>query len=300
MPAKPPVVGIVVKLTNSSSRRLLRGISQYALPAHWHIVLQSWDDLEAEGDWEQWKSIALQGFLIDVAGEAALKLTRLGRPVVNVAAVLPSQAEVPSVGTDDLAVGRLVAEHLLLQPLSQFAYFGQFQRYYSEVRQRGYAQTLAQSGYRCATLVSDTPREIAAWVEALPKPVGIMAANDVRAARLLNACHAAGVEVAGHVALVGVDNESGICNHISPRLSSVATPTERVGWEAARMLDGMISAAARGESRRPDDLMLPPLAVEVRESSILQRIDADLAEALRLIRNDVGSIRGVDDLVSCN
>jgi len=131
----------------------------------------------------------------------------------------------------------------------------------------------------------------------LPKPVGIMASNDLHAARVLNSCRAANVDVRERVAVVGVDDSVAICYATFPTLTSVALQGERVGWEAARMLSGMMDAVARQNPLpRPANIFVPPLAVEVRESSILHPIDPDLVEALRLIREEFSKMNSVDDL----
>lgn len=285
-------VGLVLNLQN---RKVLQGISRFAMAEGWKLVLQSAHDLEDNANCEEWARHSVQGLLIDIVGRSTRKLAQMALPAISVSDTLPPQTDTPSVCTDDLAIGRLAAEHLLLQPVSHFAYAGQPERYYSELRRQGYAQALAQAGHRCATLVSDKSKEIADWAASLPKPVGIMASNDVHAARVLNSCRAANVEVRERVALVGVDDSVTICYSTSPTLTSVAHQGERIGWEAARMLKGMMIAAARGTPiSRPTNVLVPPLTVEVRESSILHPIDAELVEALRLIREK--KVYSVDDL----
>jgi LacI family transcriptional regulator len=216
---------------------------------------------------------------------------------VNVSEAFSPHADVPTVCNDNLAAGRLAAEHLLLQAVSHFAYLGQPDRYFSELRGQGFAQTLAQSGHRCDVLVSDKLKEIADWASTLPKPVGMMASNDTHAARALAGCRAAKVDVREQVALVGVSDSFMISHSTSPSLTSISLQGERVGWEAAQLLDRMMAAAARGAPlSRPADILIPPLRVEVRESSVLHAIDAELVEALRLIReNEVNSVNDLAD-----
>ena len=287
-------VGVIINLQN---RKVLQGISRFAMAEGWKIVLQSAHDLEDNASSEEWENLPIQGLLIDIVGRSTKALAHCGLPAVNVSDTFSVQSDVPTVCMDSLAIGRLAAEHLLLQPVSHFAYAGQANRYYSEVRRQGFAETLSQAGHRCATLISDKPREIADWVTRLPKPVGIMASNDLHAARVLNSCRAANVDVRERVAIVGVDDSVAICHATYPTLTSVALQGERVGWEAARMLRDLLAAAAgRTTPPRPANILVPPLAVEVRESSILHPIDPDLVEALRLIRDEFPKMNSVDDL----
>jgi LacI family transcriptional regulator len=287
-------VGVIINLQN---RKVLQGITRFAMAERWKLVLQSAHDLEDNANSDEWINLPVQGLLIDIVGRSTKKLAHSGLPTVNVADAFSIQSDIPTVCMDSLAIGRLAAEHLLLQPVSHFAYAGQPHRYYSEVRRQGFMQTLTQAGHRCATLISDKSREIADWVASLPKPVGIMASNDLHAARILNSCRAANIDVRERVAVIGVDDSVAICHATFPTLTSVALQGERVGWEAARMLSGMMAAVARrAPLPRPANFLVPPLTVEVRESSILHPIDADLVEALRLIREEFSKMNSVDDL----
>ena len=78
---------------------------------------------------------------------------------------------------------------------------------------------------------------VARWVKRLPKPLGIMAGNDIRGIQMLDACRRAGVAVPEEVAVVGVDNEEFVCLLAYPPLSSVIPDAFRVGYEAAGLLD---------------------------------------------------------------
>src|SRR4029077_18917384 len=116
---------------------------------------------------------------------------------------------------------------------------------------------------------------------ALPKPVGIFASNDVCGAQLSEVCHEAGLHMPEQVALVGVDNDDLFCELARPSLSSVAIPAERIGYEAAALLDRLLAGAR--PPRRP--LLLPPVRLVARQSSdVVALDDADVAAALRVIR----------------
>ena len=62
----------------------------------------------------------------------------------------------------------------------------------------------------------------ARWLQSLPKPLGLMAANDERARQCAEACKVAGISVPSEVGIVGVDNDDVICGLSNPQLSSVA------------------------------------------------------------------------------
>jgi len=107
-----------------------------------------------------------------------------------------------------------------------------------------------------------------------------MACNDARALDLLNACHRTGVLVPEEVAVVGVDNEEIFCELCNPALSSVAPDAERIGYQAAGLLDQLMS----GQSPPSRRILIDPLGVITRRSSDTLAIkDRSVATALRFI-----------------
>jgi LacI family transcriptional regulator len=204
----------------------------------------------------------------------------------------------PGVSTDDLAVGRLAAAHLLSLGLPHFAFFGTRSHYYSLLREQGFRQAIGGAGLSCHVLLNggpDAPDAGAAghgsledWVRALPRPIGIMASTDARALDLLAVCAKLKIEVPGSVAVLGVDNDDVFCELASPPLSSIALSTQRIGYEAARMLDRLMA----GEKPAQDVLLVPPAGVVPRRSSDIPSIlDPDIAAAVRYI-----SLHVQDDL----
>src|SRR5205823_5514813 len=85
--------------------------------------------------------------------------------------------------------------------------------------------------------------ELAGWLRRLPKPIGVMASSDGRALQLLAMCRKLEIDVPKSVAVLGVDNDDVLCELASPPLSSIALATQRIGYEAARLLDRLM----RGE-----------------------------------------------------
>ena len=114
-----------------------------------------------------------------------------------------------------------------------------------------------------------TEAEVAQWIEQLPKPVGVMACNDIRAQQVLMACRVIGVGVPDEVAVLGVDNDELLCDLSDPPLSSVVPDTHRIGFEAASLLDQMM----RGEHTPEALTSIPPIGVLTRLSTDVLAID---------------------------
>jgi LacI family transcriptional regulator len=132
------------------------------------------------------------------------------------------------------------------------------------------------------------------WLQELPKPIGIMACNDLRGRHILDACRQLNLRVPEDVAVVGVDNDELMCELAVPPLSSVAQGSERLGYEAAKLLGRLI----RGRCLRPKHIVVPPISIVPRRSSDLIAVDDPLlSAALRFIQNHAAEQIGVPDVV---
>ena len=126
-------------------------------------------------------------------------------------------------------------------------------------------------------------RTSGAGLPACPGRSACWPATTSRGSQLSEACRRAGLRVPDDVALLGVDDDDLLCEVARPSLSSVALPGERIGYEAARMLEALLSrppGRARGSA-----LLLPsPGVVTRRSSDVLAIDDEDVAAAVRFIR----------------
>jgi LacI family transcriptional regulator len=96
------------------------------------------------------------------------------------------------------------------------------------------------------------------------------------------------------VEVVGVDNDELMCELSNPPLSSVALDLEKTGYEAAKLLDGLMS----GDSAGGRVVQVEPVYVVVRQSSdVIEQGDPSVATALRFIKNYAGRSISVSDAV---
>ena len=215
------------------------------------------------------------------------------KPLVDTSCSVP-RLRVPIVDADHQAVGRMAAEHFLERGYRHFGFFGSQWAHYSKLREASFRLRLAEAGYtvsacyveyllRAAALIEwkHAAGRVRRWLDGLPKPVAILAANDIPARELADTCRRVGLRVPDDVALLGVDNDDLECGLTSPPLSSVATPARRIGYEAARLLDELMS----GKPAPREPLFLPPIAVVTRQSTDTLAIhDPAVVAALRFIR----------------
>ena len=87
-------------------------------------------------------------------------------------------------------------------------------------------------------------KSLAQWLLSLPKPCGVWAAFDQRAKHVLDACRLAGLNVPSQIQVLGVDNETYICEQTVPSLSTLMPDFENGGFLAAEFLDSALHGGA--------------------------------------------------------
>ena len=166
----------------------------------------------------------------------------------------------PRIWSNDAEIGRMGAGHLRERGFRHFAFCGFTRHRWSERRRDGFFAALNMHGddsklYESiwgGPLAHDWEQErgeIAEWLTALPKPVGIMAANDLRGQHVLDACKQLGIAVPEEVAIIGCDNDELLCQLCDPPLSSVVPNAEQIGYDAAELLQQIMSSKGRAARR---------------------------------------------------
>jgi LacI family transcriptional regulator len=289
-------VALLIETSNAYARGLLRGVVGYARGhGPWAFRLAEHGRGEAtRADLAGWKG---DGIIARVENRRIAEVvTECGTPAVDVSAarLLP---HLPWVETDDVAIARTAADHLIGRGFKTFGYCGDDRFNWSRWRRDAFAEAVAAVGGACE--FGPGPRAgadaLADWVRGLPKPVGVMACYDIRGRELLDACQRAGAAVPDEVAVVGVDDDELLCELANPPLSSVIPDSRRAGWVAAEIL----AAAMAGRTQKPTAHLVPPLGVTTRRSTdTLAVADPDLATVMRLIRDRACEGLGVSDLVA--
>jgi len=296
-------VGLVMEHSLAFYRQILRGVKTFATARPNWIFTPIGSNRRAL---ESVKPLNCHGYIAHIfhrpLGEA---LAALQRPVVNVSGVLPD-LPFPRVIADHAEVGRQAARHLLSCGLRRLAFFGYKSHEFSLGRERGFREIALEAGVEVDAFYEQNRHledptgvwrwnaPLLAWLEGLPKPVGILASHDTQGAQVVEYCHQLRLNVPDQVAVVGADDDDLLCELARPSLSSVRLPAERIGFEAARLLDEML----QGRSRKKHTLVLPSAGVIVRQSSHLQAVrDPYVAAAVRFIHEQSHRSFKVDDIL---
>lgn len=292
-----PRVALLIESSRSYGRELLMGIAKYVrIHGPWAIEFEEGDPGEHFPKWfGRWK---WDGIIARVSTpEMARVLAETGVPVVDLSGSLPG-LPFPQIRSDEWLVGRLAAEHLLERGFRNFAFCGFNGTDWSDMRRASFASRVAEAGFPCEAFENSDPlrsgktdgyedhgerleRDLMAWLQELPKPCGIMACNDVRGRQILNCCREVNVAVPDEVAVVGVDKDEIFCELSDLPLSSVILNTQRIGFDAAALLSGLMA----GERAEALSHLVKPLGVMARQSTdVLAIEDRHIASALKLIR----------------
>lgn len=296
-----PSVALVVETNSRIGREMLKGIGRF-LRTH-----ATWDTyVAAEGGGplpaglRNWRG---DGVIATIKSrEIEKRYMQLGVPVVNVCAV-ERLDEIPSVISQDDAIGRMGSEHFIERGFRNLAYFGLPENWYSHRRGEGFARSAREEGFdpiiydHPPLREEDWPRwraDARDWLATLPLPVGVLACDDNQGRTLLAVCREMGLRVPEDVAILGVDNDDVLCELCTPPLSSIEIGGEARGFEAAALLAKLLASKA-GPSR---PLEIPPQRVEARQSTdVLELDDRDVALAIRYIRSHAHRPISVTDLL---
>jgi LacI family transcriptional regulator len=214
-----------------------------------------------------------------------------------------------SVFASDLrAIGELAADYYLERGFTHFGFVGEIHDInWSRERGAAFAARVHAVGHQCEMYGPLTAHErqdwslerqrLCTWLTALPKPAAVFVAMDVRGRQVLDACRMAGLRVPHEVAVLAVDNDELICGSTMPPLSSIALDTDRMGFEAARLLDQLMRRA-RGRRPRRVERVFPPLKVVTRRSTeTIPIADPVVARALEYIWLNAQNPVGVPEIV---
>ncbi|WP_226455997.1 XylR family transcriptional regulator [Pseudomonas sp. AF03-9] len=298
MKTLPPVHRIALLFNGSKiyDRGIIAGIGNYlsSTRASWDLFLEE-DFLCRLKGIERWQGDGIIADFDDPLIGEALAGSRL--PVVAVGGSYEDARAypkgIPYVATDNHSLMKLAYEHLIEAGLTRFACFSlpeaQANRWAQE-REKAFRRLMQRDGlpveiYRglgtSAPLWDSAVEQQIAWLQGLPKPIGIIAVTDARARQLLQACLTAGIAVPEEVALIGIDNDPLTRTLTRVPLSSVIQGTETMGRTAAALLHQML----HGKPCKAEQILVPPEAINVQASSLHQPLgNPYVMQALLFIR----------------
>ncbi|MBN1853029.1 MAG: DNA-binding transcriptional regulator [Pirellulales bacterium] len=300
-------VAILPDFSEPYDREVMRGISRYVHEhGQWSLYVPS-DPDHRIAQLELWRG---DGIIANTDDRRIAKaVQQLDVAVVGFGGGTGIQGpRIRYLATDNREIARLGAEHLLDRGFVRFGFCAMPRsarnQPWSEERARAFQERIERAGYGCS-IFRDTEkvsrnwpellRQLSAWIDSFEKPVGVMAAYDLRALHLLEACRHLELLVPDDVAVIGVDNDEQICDLAIPPLTSIIQGGARLGYAAAALLERMMSGdvpADRGV------FAVPPVGIVTRQSTdVLAIDDCQITAALRYIREHACDGIDVHDVV---
>jgi LacI family transcriptional regulator len=290
--ARPLRIAIRLRDWSEWCRQIVRGVQEFA-HAHpdWQLYV---DTLPAGTSRVQRGAREWDGIITSILENVPVwqRMLRANRTkVVAITAGVPAALqEMPRVRVDDARVAQAACKHLLTGGFRQLAYYAsQAREGASDPRLQSVQMFAEAEGYPFDVHMGDyhksaayNLRRLTRWVARLSKPVGILTWNMDYACQVVDACRRAGAAVPDQVAVVAWDDDVMLAETAEPTVSGSVLPVHRLGYEAARLLNGLM----RGEPIPKVPIVIEPSGViHIRQSSDVSSLpDRDVHLAVQYIR----------------
>jgi LacI family transcriptional regulator len=273
------------------------GIVRYAREAGW-VIDFSLLLYHAVGEHQEYLDTAQYDGVLAICSKAAPwipdLLAKFKVPIVDMWADYP-ELPYPRVLLDNVEIGRAGTRHLLAKGYKNLLFYGHAIEAKSVIaRAQGFreAADAGGSGIQRHELIWDhkvgpmgrhaRTEMLADWLKQAHLPVGVVGSKDQTASEVLEAAESAGLAVPRQVAVIGVDNDRAETELALVPLTSVDSARERVGYEAAKLLDQLID----GSPPPAKPILIPPGPVVARRSTDALAIrDPDIAIAIQFIQD---------------
>jgi LacI family transcriptional regulator, galactose operon repressor len=268
------VIGIVVADIEPFSAELLKGAARAVHGSGYELVVYSGGGLgRAQAGWERRYLSRVSGTLTD----GTVLVTPTVVDAVNSAPVVAvdphtGPSSLPTVASDNLKGAITATEHLIGLGHRRIGFLaGRPDLESARLREQGYRQAMAAAGLavgpelvRIGGYDSESAGEPVRQMLALPagqRPTAVFAANDVSALETMRVAAELGLPIPDGLSVIGFDNipESALSQ---PGLTTIEQPIQRMGYEAVRILIGLIDGTATGAELS----ITLPTALVVRQS----------------------------------
>jgi LacI family transcriptional regulator len=251
------------------SRQIVHGVQRFAHERrNWRLYFDVDPSVRSQVNSTEW---ALDGILTAVLSEPSKwkQILSSGRTQIVgfTASVATSLSHLPQVRIDETRMAELICGHLVSGGFRRLAYCGggdpttrldaRHQAMMLAAEKLGYPYEVfrEKDGIHMPYLVR--------WVARLGKPVGIVTFETHIARLVIQACIRAKVSVPDQVGVVSWDDDPMLAETIEPTISAAVLPSEKLGYEAARLLDSMFA----GNRPTKPVLVEPSRILNIRESS---------------------------------
>ena len=297
-------IAVLVETDNSWGRSIIQGVADFAAKyGPWNLLIDPRDYSRRWALPERWRG---DGVVARISSPPQLEeIAETGLPTVNVDDIYDQLDSVGNVRTDETVRAKMALDHFREKGQQSFAYYAPPSNEYSRSREKAFLAVLGDAGFECHVYKpgyrvsrridrDEQHNRVLRWLRLLPRPVAILAVDARRGRELAEVCAIENIAVPDEVAILAGDSDDLLCELSIPQLSSILVASQRIGYEAARLLYRIIE----GDSWQPAPVLIPPIGVVSKQSTDALAIDDPLiVQAMRYIQ--VHAFQGivVDDIL---
>lgn len=275
-------------------QEVFAGIQQYAQQrGEWELLI---DEHPAYAPrWRPEPGGRYDGVIARAGLPMQRRLKRLGIPLVNTH-FQERRPGLAGVYADPWAMGRLAAEHLIDRAFRRLCILIDRRHKHSDEICKSFMRRVSDANLSCQVheLLEEPYGDLAYWLRAerslmdvltgLTPPVAVLAETAPVARLLVQLARARSWRVPHDMAVL-CPHELKAVMTVTPQISSIAPNYERVGYEAAELLDRLMA----GDEPPVEPIYVPPRGIIARESTDYFAVDDKVvAAALTFISGRLG------------
>ena len=307
-----PKISLLIDLYTTPGRNLMRGIARYArIYGPWqlnHIASDFYDASPQQADVSKILAEIIKNSdgIIMIEPDVADFSKNLDIPVVIASAIRDTKVTArPTVLTNSRSIGEMGANYFIQKGFKNLAFCGFRKMLWSDHREKYFTDTASKAGLQTFTNKLTYPlrerfkdsnlERIGQWIRRLPKPVGVMACNDSCGKFIMDSCRKTSISVPDEVAVLGVDNDDILCDLTYPSLSSISLNTEKGGFDAAALLDNIMTGIAVDSQV----ILIEPVRVQERQSTDIIAVDDKVvSDIINYIKRNSKKLLQVTDIIN--
>lgn len=212
---------------------------------------------------------------------------------------------IPNITSNYHDTGRLAARFFIEKGYEHFAFYGYKDTVWSDERCEGFYEGVKEAGYgknfhtytnqQLETLWYYDSTPLLNWLKQLPRQTAVFCCDDNQGNKITEICKSNRIQIPEHLAVLGVDNDTTLCELSDPPLSSVYLDIEAGGYETAELIMNLMTQ----KDFQPQDVIIKATSIINRASTnSFATDDMYINEALEFIHSNLDKVLNVTDLVN--
>lgn len=211
---------------------------------------------------------------------------------------------IPNITSNYHDTGRLAAQFFIEKGYKHFAFYGYKDTVWSDERCEGFYEGIKEAGYgknfytytnqQLETLWYYDTTPLLNWLNQLPQQTAVFCCDDNQGNKITEICKSNSIQIPEHLAVLGVDNDTTLCELSDPPLSSIHLDIEAGGYETAELIMNLM----KQKDFQPQDVIIKAISIINRASTnSFATNDMYINEALEFIHSNLDKALNVTDLV---